>query len=322
MAQSKKDTNEFLGESYNYFENIKTPAELGVGSSGTWNQLSKNVNGLFGYVDVLLTGNSKASRTGGPLGNRFTMNTGMSCKDVRTGKLVDRYTYFDNIPDGRLKFMTTGEVPLQNLQRIFLEKSGGSTEIPVQRVNEIFDAMDVPRMSKKAISEISDGNVVTLQRLRIWYDENMIGLKDFRGLIPGSMKILDELNPTEITDAIVEGANPLCMKVGVSRVDKFNEETVTQKHLTLKDICRINESLFRDESGAKVSRPAGVNCKVGGKWEGTPPPDVDEEEVGLTESFTTKNIIVKDPMLNVYFTSISLFSLYMLYSIFGPKLKF
>ena len=60
---------------YDYHKNIKSPSEMGLSSKGTINQMGKNVIGLIDYVQILVTGSGKASKTGKPLGNKFFITT-------------------------------------------------------------------------------------------------------------------------------------------------------------------------------------------------------------------------------------------------------
>ena len=63
--------DKLLGPSYPYYQNIKTPSQLGMSDTGTMKQLGKNIDGLIQYVEVLVSGKSGASKTGQPLGNKF-----------------------------------------------------------------------------------------------------------------------------------------------------------------------------------------------------------------------------------------------------------
>lgn len=47
-----------------------------MSSKGSISAVSKDINGLISYVEVLVTGKSKASASGGPLGNKFFKNRG------------------------------------------------------------------------------------------------------------------------------------------------------------------------------------------------------------------------------------------------------
>jgi len=106
-----------LGPTYPYYKNIKTPNQLGMSSNGSLQQMAQDVNGLIQYVEVLVTGNSQASSTGQPLGNKFFLQTGAKCaavdkcsdtNDSSTCQQVDRYIYVDNVPSGNIPFISSG----------------------------------------------------------------------------------------------------------------------------------------------------------------------------------------------------------------------
>ena len=75
-----------LGPTYPYYKNIKTPSQIGMSDKGTIQQMGKNVNGLVQYVQLLVTGKSKASATGRPLGNKFFLQTGAKCAAIDSCK--------------------------------------------------------------------------------------------------------------------------------------------------------------------------------------------------------------------------------------------
>tara|TARA_Y100000389_G_C17441280_1_gene508688 strand:- start:47 stop:895 length:849 start_codon:yes stop_codon:yes gene_type:complete len=94
---------------YDYHKNIKSPSEMGLSSKGTINQMGKNVIGLIDYVQILVTGSGKASKTGKPLGNKFFIPTQSKCKDIDNDyKDVSRHIYIDNVPTGKIPFMSSG----------------------------------------------------------------------------------------------------------------------------------------------------------------------------------------------------------------------
>jgi len=95
-----------LGPTYPYYANIKNPSELGLSTRGTLSQAAKNVSGLISYTEVLVTGDSKAQRGSGPLGNKFFLNTGGKCRDKVSGNSVDRYIYINNKPTGNIPFIS------------------------------------------------------------------------------------------------------------------------------------------------------------------------------------------------------------------------
>ena len=106
-----------LGPTYPYYKNIKTPTEIGMSDKGTIQQMAKDINGLIQYVELLVTGDSNASATGGPLGNKFFLKTGAKCaaidsctdsNDASTCQKVDRYIYVNNVPQGNIPFISSG----------------------------------------------------------------------------------------------------------------------------------------------------------------------------------------------------------------------
>lgn len=100
--------NQLLGPTYPYYKNIKSPSQIGMSDKGTIQQMSNNVNGLINYVELLVSGKSKASTTGGPLGNKFFLQTGAKCVDTVTKNQVDRYIYVNNVPNGDIPFISSG----------------------------------------------------------------------------------------------------------------------------------------------------------------------------------------------------------------------
>jgi len=96
----------FLGPTYNYAKQIKSPSELGMSGDGNMSALARDVAGLINYTEVLTTGKSRAQRTSGPLGNRFYLKTGGQCKSA-DGQLHNRWIYVNNIPTGSIPGITT-----------------------------------------------------------------------------------------------------------------------------------------------------------------------------------------------------------------------
>lgn len=101
-------SKDFLGQNYSYQKQIRSPDELHMSADGTMTAIGNNIGGLISYVQLLVTGGGDASKTNGPLGDRFFLKTGGQCADVKTGNKVDRYIYVDNVPDGSLPFISSG----------------------------------------------------------------------------------------------------------------------------------------------------------------------------------------------------------------------
>jgi len=117
LNDAKGVEEKLLGPTYPYYKNVKTPSEIGMSDKGTIQQMGKNIDGLIDYVDLLVTGKSKASATGGPLGNKFFLKTGAKCAavdncsnpdDSSSCQQTDRYIYVDNVPSGNIPFISSG----------------------------------------------------------------------------------------------------------------------------------------------------------------------------------------------------------------------
>jgi hypothetical protein len=117
LTDAKGVEERLLGPTYPYYKNIRTPKEIGMSDTGTIQQMSKNVDGLIQYVEVLVTGQSRASATGGPLGNKFFLQTGAKCaavdkctdpNDPSTCEKTDRFIYVNNVPQGNIPFISSG----------------------------------------------------------------------------------------------------------------------------------------------------------------------------------------------------------------------
>jgi len=94
---------------YPYHTYIKSPDKLKSSSKGTLTALSNDIGALTSYKDVLISGNSKA-QVGGPLGNKYFLDTGGTCKDTNGGS-QERFIYINNVPTGDSPLGTKGLVP-------------------------------------------------------------------------------------------------------------------------------------------------------------------------------------------------------------------
>jgi hypothetical protein len=97
---------EFLGPDYKYFANINNPDQLGMSGAGSMDTMEADVAGLINYVQVLVSGDGAASKTGKPLGDKFFLKTGGKCT-TSDGDVVTRSLYVNNVPDGDLPFISS-----------------------------------------------------------------------------------------------------------------------------------------------------------------------------------------------------------------------
>jgi hypothetical protein len=163
---------DFLGEDYDYTKFIKSPSQLGVTGNGSLDALGKDIGSMTEYIDTLVFGGG-ASTTGKPLGSKFFMKTGGQCKDVKTGKLVPRSVYINNVPENM------------------------------------------------AVGKFDIGNT-------------------FRGLIPGIVDNMLDINPVAMMGAFMEGSEPKCQEMKLEVIDSNNRSSMKSGYLTLTDINELN----------------------------------------------------------------------------------
>jgi len=91
---------------YPYHTYIKSPDQIKSSSKGNLTALSNDIAALSSYVDVLVSGNSKAQVGKGPLGNKYFLDTGGTCTDSM-GASQKRFIYINNIPDGNIPLISS-----------------------------------------------------------------------------------------------------------------------------------------------------------------------------------------------------------------------
>jgi hypothetical protein len=92
---------------YMYYKYIKTPSDMGMEPGYDLSNVSSGVAGIISYIQLLVEGRSKASKTGKPLGNKYFYTTSQQCKDT-SGANQTLSLYVDNVPSGNLGIIPKG----------------------------------------------------------------------------------------------------------------------------------------------------------------------------------------------------------------------
>jgi hypothetical protein len=90
-SNSESVSNDILGPSYSYADNIPGPASKGVGSDGTFGQVFTNLGAATDYVKYMITGPA--------LGNAYYVNTGGTCT-APDGSTQSRFNFINNVSTG------------------------------------------------------------------------------------------------------------------------------------------------------------------------------------------------------------------------------
>lgn len=275
---------ELLGPDYKYYDFINTPAEMGMSSDGSISAIENDIAGLIAYVSLLSSGDGEASKTGGPLGNKFFLPTGAKCKDVASGEMVTRSLYVNNVPDGSIPFISQG---------------------------------------------LGDVNFT-----------------EFKGLIPGTLSNLGQINPMQMFGAFMSGPNPDCQSITMETIDVNGLKGQATAYVTNSDIGTMSACWFPNgknsvsgntcrETFATMSDSQEYNehvNKYNKKYMGTAFTEstnyddktYDFSEYGIAKKLKQKNAydfapMPKDPMVKVYYTSLTLLLFYIFYRVFKER---
>lgn len=90
---------------YPYHQFIKSPEKMGASSKGNLTALGNDIKALSNYVNVLVTGQSKAQEVS-PMGNKYFMDTGATCT-APDGTTQPRNLYINNVPSGSIPLISS-----------------------------------------------------------------------------------------------------------------------------------------------------------------------------------------------------------------------
>ncbi len=158
LSNAKCLEESLMGPTYPYWKNIRNPSELGMSDKGSISVMAKDVAGLINYVEVLVTGSGKASKTGKPLGNKFFLKTGAKCMDDKK-KLQDRYIYVNNVPLGNVPFISSGMgTNFKNLRGLLPGTMNNLNTLNPFEVIQGFSAGGTPPCQKVTLQTINTDN--------------------------------------------------------------------------------------------------------------------------------------------------------------------
>jgi hypothetical protein len=240
----------FLGESYDYWKNVKQPAEMGMSAGFSLSTLANNVDGLLSYIEVLVTGGGNASVTRKPLGNKFFIKTTGKCSETSVEKwrkerqedeawenayqaVIDR--------EGAKKITEDEATKLKNALTEQKTKRDKGREGEKKIVDRYIYVNNIPDGSIPFIASGADGNT----------------FNDLRGLIPGAMGNLGALNPVPLFNAFTSGTYPDCAEITLGTVNKSNNNNSETRYLALVDVVEMNPCSFPN----KVNPASGARCR-------------------------------------------------------------
>lgn len=125
-----------------------------------------------------------------------------------------------------------------------------------------------------------------------------------KGLVPGILEKLTELNPMDIFQAFVSGTNPKCQWVTLETIDENNISSRKGAFIANADIQKMNACWFPKKNGVRKNPVTGTTCTV---------------REGLNEEKKSIADMPDNTIIKIYYTSIGLLLLYMFTRILTKK---
>jgi len=243
-----------LGPQYNYAKNIKNPGQMNMSSRGNIPQAGRNVRGLIDYTELLITGKGRASKSGGPMGNKFFLDTGAKCNDIHSKKEQTRSIYINNVPQG-----------------------------------------NIPLISSSTGANFSE----------------------FKGLIPGTLSTMGQLNPLKIFQAFMMGGTPDCQKITMETIDSNNRKSRQSRYVALMDIKNLDACLFSNKRNPISNKRCVESFSNDNLMEQT-----NEKHITFSLEEDDKSDLSKlpkDPIVQLYIASIGLLGVYIMFNLIRKK---
>jgi hypothetical protein len=125
-----------------------------------------------------------------------------------------------------------------------------------------------------------------------------VNFSEFKGLIPGTISNLNAFNPMEMFQAFLSGSKPDCQDLKMETIDIYNNKSVESHFVTLIDIQNIDPCAFPDKKNPITNNKCRETFS-----------NLNQEECYNCYK------IPKDVISQIYFASLGILSVYILYGI-------
>jgi hypothetical protein len=125
-----------------------------------------------------------------------------------------------------------------------------------------------------------------------------VNFSEFKGLIPGTISNLNAFNPMEMFQAFLSGSKPDCQELKMETIDIYNNKSVESHFVTLIDIQNTDPCSFPDKKNPVTKNKCRETFS-----------NLKQEECYNCYK------IPKDAISQIYFASLGILSVYILYGI-------
>ena len=123
-----------------------------------------------------------------------------------------------------------------------------------------------------------------------------VNFSEFKGLIPGTISNLNAFNPMTMFQAFLSGSKPDCQELTMETIDVYNNKSTETHFVTLIDIQNMDPCSFSDKTNPITKQ----KCR---------------ESFGNMLEPATYYKVPNDTFSQVYFASLGVFGIYILYRI-------
>lgn len=127
-----------------------------------------------------------------------------------------------------------------------------------------------------------------------------VNFSEFKGLIPGTISNLNAFNPMEMFQAFLAGSKPDCQELEMETIDIYNNRSTESHFVTLIDIQNMDPCIFSDKKNPITKD----KCKE----------TFTNFNKNYEECYTCFKI-PEDPISQLYFASVGVLGVYILYNI-------
>ena len=177
-----------VDNNYVYYKFIKTPNEMNMSPGANLSNISDGVAGIASYINLLVQGNSPASKTGKPLGNKYFYKTSQQCTDP-DGVSQTLSLYVDNVPSGNLGIIPSGVggnfSSFKGLIPGLLENAFSLAQI---NFFSAFSSMDPPKCQSVTLQTIDINN-------NVGTDTGYASIDDIKNISPCNFVNNNNTNP-------------------------------------------------------------------------------------------------------------------------------
>lgn len=128
---------------------------------------------------------------------------------------------------------------------------------------------------------------------------------EFKGLIPGTMSTMGQLNPMKIFQAFMMKGTPDCQSITMQTIDTNNNKSSETKYVALMDIKNMDPCVFSNKRNPITNK----GCKETFSEYNT------MGQNGDVEFSTNKSKLPNDMIVQLYIASLGIVGVYIMYSL-------